>query len=61
MVVYNGPFHVSQKNVQRAVMKRDVTSGVHSCAILEYFSTCVNGNVYDFSRVVAASIYGIFQ
>ena len=34
----NGPFHATHWNMQFAFNERDVTSGVHSYAILEYFS-----------------------
>ena len=35
---YNSPFHVDQWNVEGLLIKRDVTAGVHSSAILGYFN-----------------------
>ena len=34
----NSPFHVDQWNVEGLLIKRDVTAGVHSSAILRYFN-----------------------
>jgi len=40
---YNRLFHARLRYLPGAVIARDVTSGVHSCAILGYFCTAVNG------------------
>ena len=39
----NKPFHVRLRYAQGPIIERDITSGVHSSAILEYFTIAVNG------------------
>ena len=34
ILTFNSPFHVKQWNVVAVIIKRDVTAGVHSSAIL---------------------------
>ncbi len=56
----NSPFHVRLRNVLCAVIERDVTSGVHSCAILGYFTIAANGKSYLLSHVVTSRPRRIF-
>ena len=39
----NRHFHVRLRYAQGPIIERDITSGVHSSAILEYFTIAVNG------------------
>ena len=42
-IITNRPFHVRLMYVQGHIIERDITSRVHSSAILEYFTIAVNG------------------
>ena len=44
LLTLNRPFHVKQWNVSAVIIKRDVTAGVHSLAVLGYFTILVYDN-----------------
>ena len=56
----NRPFHVRLKYLLSAVIARDVISGVHSCTILGYFCTAVNGKC-GLLHTVTSTPYCILQ
>ena len=49
----NRSFHFKVEGIHYAQMTRDITAGVHSCAILWYKCMAVNGNSDSFRSALA--------